>query len=284
MPSLSPALTLLVLAALAGEPQGRRAAPQERPEKPQEPAAAPEDAAKSYFELADYNANGWISFSEAHASMGLDRRGFALYDEDRDGRITQAEFRKRYETIVRSGGAFDAPIGKSGLRTSGTAAPTDLAQQADKNGDTLLDRTELRSFLEELHSRLDPDVVLSKFDRDGSRKLEPSEILALAAFLDPARRSHPPPRAATLEELFGKSLPREALEGSTLLAPRIVGPVPVFRRLDLVPDGRITAEELLELQRPIQLPVRLAAVLATLDTNGDGAIDEAEFTACMGGN
>ncbi len=284
MPSLSPALTLLVLAALAGEPQGRRAAPQERPEKPQEPAAAPEDAAKSYFELADYNANGWISFSEAHASMGLDRRGFAIYDEDRDGRITQAEFRKRYETIVRNGGAFDAPIGKSGLRTGGTAAPTDLAQQADKNGDTLLDRTELRSFLEELHSRLDPDVVLSKFDRDGSRKLEQSEVLALAAFLDPARRSHPPPRAATLEELFGKSLPREPLEGSTLLAPRIVGPVPVFRRLDLVPDGRITAEELLELQRPIQLPVRLAAVLATLDTNGDGAIDEAEFTACMGGN
>jgi hypothetical protein len=39
-----------------------------------------------------------------------------------------------------------------------------------------------------------------------------------------------------------------------------------------------------ELQRPIFLPIRTAAVLATLDTNGDGALDEAEFNACMSGN
>ena len=62
----------------------------------------------------------------------------------------------------------------------------------------------------------------------------------------------------------------------------IPGPVPSFRRLDLDNDGKITAEDLLALQRPMQLPVRYAAVLATLDTNGDGGIDATEFAASMG--
>src|SRR5258706_15431219 len=176
MPSLQPVLTLLLCAALLGTEQGRGAAPKERQAKKAEPTAAPDDAAKTYFDLADYDANGWISFSEARASMGLDRRGFALYDEDRDGRITEAEFRQRYETIVKNGGAFDAPIGKSGVRTGGPAAPIDLVLQADKDGDTTLDRTELRRFLEDLHSRPDPDGVLSKVDPARSPRLEKDEI------------------------------------------------------------------------------------------------------------
>ena len=293
MPSLVPATSLCLLALLLGPGQERGAHQKGRGErKPETPAAgerkpeapiASDDAAQAYFELADYNANGWISFSEASASMGLDRRGFALYDVDSDGRITSSEFRKRYDTIIRNGGAFEAPLGKGGSRTKGPASTIELALRSDEDGDKTLDRTELRSFLESIHSRLDADVVLSKFDRDGTRKLEQGEIAALAAFLDPNRRAHPPPRAASIEELFGKSLPREEREAATVVAPRILGPVSLFRRLDLEPDGRITLADLTELQRPIFLPIRTAAVLATLDTNGDGALDEAEFDACMSG-
>jgi hypothetical protein len=278
---LSSTLALLVVCALPGVPQGRGEAPQGRGEKKPEAPPAEEDVAKQYFTTADYDANGWITISEAKASLALDRRTFALFDEDGDGRIGLGEFRERYEKIVKSGGAFSAPVPKSGARSSVTKSPAELALRFDKDGDEALDRNELRSFLEELHSRLDPDVILSNFDRDGSRRLAKGELADLAAFLDPARRAHPQPRAASIEELFGKPIPREERKGATLLAPWILGPVPVFRRLDLDGDGRITAEDLLALQRPIQLPVRLAAVLATLDTNGDGGIDSAEFDASM---
>jgi len=294
MQPLVPATVFCLLALLFGAGQERGAHQKGRgerkPETPAPPERKPEapvasdDAAQTYFELADFNANGWISFSEASVSMGLDRRGFALFDVDSDGRITPSEFRQRYETIIRNGGAFEAPLGKGGTRTKGPASTIDLALQSDEDGDKTLDRTELRSFLEGIHSRLDTDVVLSMFDRDGTRKLEQGEIAALAAFLDPNRRAHPPPRAASIEELFGKHLPREEREAATDLAPRILGPVSPFRRLDLEPDGRITIAEMTELQRPIFLPIRTAAVLATLDTNGDGALDEAEFNACMSGN
>jgi Ca2+-binding EF-hand superfamily protein len=63
-----------------------------------------------------------------------------------------------------------------------------------------------------------------------------------------------------------------------------VGPVPVFHRLDLQGNGRITAADLLDLQHPIESSVRIQAVVAALDTNGDGAIDPAEFQACLTGN
>ena len=284
MPSLASAISLVLLALLSGPVQDRGAPKRERGEPKPEAPATGDDAAGTYFELADYNANGWISFSEAGASMALDRRGFALFDVDSDGRITQAEFRARYETIVKNGGAFEAPIGKGGTRSKGPTSMIELALRCDEDGDKALSRGELRGFLEGLRSRLDADVVLSMFDRDGTRKLEQGEMTALAAFLDPNRRSHPPPRAASIEELFGKHLPREEAEAATGVAPRILGPVSLFVRLDLERDGRITVADLAELQRPIFLPIRTAAVLATLDTNGDGALDEAEFGACMSGN
>src|SRR6187455_366345 len=180
MPSLAAATSLLLLALLVEPGQGRGAPPKDqRGERKPEAPASSDDAAGTYFELADYNANGWISISEAIASMALDRRGFALFDVDSDGRITQSEFRLRYETIVNNGGAFEPPVGKGGTRSKGPASTIDQALRCDEDGDKALDRAELRSFLEGSRSRLDSDVVLTMFDRDGTRKLEQSEIAAL---------------------------------------------------------------------------------------------------------
>jgi Ca2+-binding EF-hand superfamily protein len=282
---LLPAL-LLAFPAAAQKAGGKHAkpAPADRDAKPVDAPTSDEEVAKKYFEIADYDSNGWITISEARPALGLDRKGFAVYDADGDGRISLAEFTERYQTIIRNGGAFGAPIGKGGLRATGPADPTERALHFDLDGDGALNRTELRAFLEDLHSRLETDIVMQKFDRDVSRKLEKDELAELIAFLDPARRSQPPPRAASVEELFGKAFPREDRKGALQQAPRIPGPLPPFRRLDLDGDGRITAADLITLQRPIQVPVRLAAVLATIDTNGDGAIDAAEFAASMGGN
>ena len=281
MSSLAPSLLIALLLALPGAGQGRggsKPAP-----APPAPPAAEEDVAQQYFEIADYDSNNWITISEAKAAMQLDRASFALYDEDGDGRIGLPEFRARYEKLVKNGGALPAPASKGGVRTSSPSTPAEIALRFDADGDESLSRAELREFLGGLRTRLDPDVVLSKFDRDGSRRLDKAEIGTLAAFLDPARRKRPPERVASIAELFGKCIPREEREGATMIPPLIVGPVPVFRRLDLDADGRITAEELHGLQRPIQLPVRIAAVIATLDTNVDGVIDAAEFQASMAG-
>ena len=62
----------------------------------------------------------------------------------------------------------------------------------------------------------------------------------------------------------------------------IVGPVSPFRRLDLDNDGLITLEELERLRRPQTLTVRVAAVLAALDENEDGALSRDELIRAMG--
>lgn len=244
--------------------------------------AEDEDLAQKYFEIADYDANDFITFAEAAPALGLDRTGFAAFDTDRDGRISPAEFRARYLAITSRGGAFTPPIGKNGSRAPREKNESDLAERFDKDGDAKLNATELRTLLQESKSRLDPDVALAKFDRDGSHKLEKAEIEALATFLDPARRAAPVQKARSLAELFGQALPREERRGATQLAPRIPGPTSIFRRLDFDDDGKIALQDLTQLQRPIQLPVRLAAVVATLDTDLDGTISPAELRAALG--
>ena len=100
---------------------------------------------------------------------------------------------------------------------------------------------------------------------------------------DPAEPSIEPgvPAPTTVSELFGRAIARH-VEGETLpRPPLIVGPVPVFRRLDLDADGVISEGDLAELRRPLQVPVRIKAVIASVDSNGDGVIGHDELLLSM---
>jgi len=253
--------------------------PSAAPAKPAEPAIrSPEE----YFEICDYNGDGFISYNEAHASMGLARDSFEVYDTDRDGLISLAEFKARYSSILDNGGVLPPPIPKAKGKKPARRTPEELLAQYDKDDDKALDAKEIKAALDDYHvTDLDPEIALEKLDRDGSKKLELAELEDFANILspkvDPKRAKH----AKSIEELFGRKIAREVRPDSTPLPPRIAGPISPFRRLDLDGNGTISIEDLNELQRPLQLPVRINAVIATLDTDGDHVVSEQEFWSSM---
>lgn len=64
---------------------------------------------KTYFGIADYNGDEWISYREGKASLGLDRDRFARVDRDRDGRVDWPEFQELFTITIRSVGDFPSP-------------------------------------------------------------------------------------------------------------------------------------------------------------------------------
>jgi Ca2+-binding EF-hand superfamily protein len=238
--------------------------------------------ADRYFAICDYDANGWISYAEASASLGIDRNTWKAYDEDRDGRIIASEFKRRYEAILATGGAFLPPRAKADAKEAIPERADEALETYDKNGDGGLDQVELEVLLVQVGAvRMEAETSLEQFDRDLSRKLESAEIEDLLSLLKPSHTSSKGPRPRTIDELFGKIVPRKLQEGSTPQPMRVTPPVRSFRRLDIDANGVISLEDLAELQRPLVLPARTPAVLAALDTNGDGVLDESEFRASM---
>jgi hypothetical protein len=176
----------------------------------------------AYFTICDYDENGWISFREASAALGLSRPRFFAYDRDRDGRVLREEFLAVYLDTVRRLGAFQPPTPSEG--TLAESLPESVTPTAS------------------------------------------GEALRVAG---------------SVAELFGQSIVREDAELISPLPPRIPGPVPHFLRLDLDRDGRISANDLLALSRPVQVPVRINTVIATLDLDGDGGVDADELRRSM---
>jgi Ca2+-binding EF-hand superfamily protein len=275
------ALDLALFAVLIGI-QGRPAAKTERAQGKGDKPSTELTRVQKYFATCDYDASGYLTFSEANASLGIDRDGWKAYDEDNDGRISEKEFSRRYEAILATGGAFNPPTPKADARASIPERAEDALASYDKNRDKGLDMGEIDFLLVEIGAiRMEAETSIDQFDRDLTRKLEVPELEDLLALLRPDKAKSKGPRPRSLNELFGKLVPRTLQEGSTPQPVRITPPVLTFRRLDIDADGGISLEDLSELQRPLVLPVRAGAVLAALDANGDGTVDETEFRAAM---
>lgn len=269
-------------------PPERPAPTTPRPESPSGPRTAPstpEDPAERplvYFRTCDYDGNGWISFSEAKASMNLDRTAFGVYDTDNDGRITQDEYVGRYQTIVSRGGAFAPPVDKVVARKLPSRTSEDLLAAFDVNHDGALDQRDVQRALAEYGAQgVDGARVLATVDHDGSGLVEGPEMQALLDVLVPPALSVSRRKVASVEELFDRTEARKITPDSTPEPDRILGPVNTFRRLDFDASGGISISDLDSLQRPLQIPIRTGAVVATLDSDGDGAISPEELAQSM---
>jgi len=267
----------------------------------------------AHFEICDLDANGWVSYREAEVTLGIEKVEFRLYDENQDGKITPAEFRDRYQTILGLLGAVRPPVrpnpgvevveaeegvleeevepvGPAGAPEEAIPevfpSPKDLLEIYDRDRNGGLAESELEALFRDIGGALSADVVARQMDPDLSGELELSELGPLSMLVS---RRLPEPvtgtvsgEAPVLHEIYSITLPRKQPAGAPPAPPRILGPVTQFRRLDLWNDGYIDTEDLRQLLAPARVNVRPAAVIAALDQNGDGLLDHFEFLACMG--
>lgn len=258
-----------------------------RAEKDPLEAELADDQPATYFEACDYDQNGWISFREASEALSLDRTGYAIYDTDRDGRVTPEEFEVRFKEVREKTGGFRPPR----LKTAEKLVPTRNAEQLrnayDLSGDTALDLDELTRLLNDYErTQVPPDVVLEKLDRDSTGELEGQELVLFAQLLS---ATYTPEQAIldpetvpkSIDALFGQVTPRDQSFATLPQPPLIQGPVPTFRRLDLDNDGGITLDDLEALRAAAQFSVRTTAVFAALDVDQDGRLSEAELYGAM---
>ncbi len=305
VPALALALVFAGLAALASsQGRGRGDAPPSKPSGSDKPAAKSpgtgdkgrdsgrsgdtsksgaesDDLATTYFKTCDYDRDGWITYTEAHKSLNIDRKGFAVYDTDVDGRISLEEFTARYDAIKANGGAFVPPIARVDKHTTQKRTPAELLEAFDADHDGALDEVEIAKALVDYGAHdVDAARVVSSADRDGSGRIESGELEAVLAVLEPNSASDHK-KAASIEELFDQIEPRHVERGQSQQAARITGPVSTFRRLDYDQTGGISVADLEALQRPLQLPVRIRAVVAVLDTDHDGVLSPKELEAAL---
>ncbi|MFT4539929.1 MAG: Ca2+-binding EF-hand superfamily protein [Planctomycetota bacterium] len=247
---------------------------------------------EEWFSLADYNGTAWISFREARTALDLERERFAFYDSDRDGRLRADEFETYYADSMRLGGVFVPPKPPPGPVKPPERSPQQLRNAYDNDLDGNISLFELGRLLVDYgRIELDANDVLRLIDTDRDELVNLTEMPALSGILHPVV---PPDDAAalaleaeapkTILDLFGRVEARGTDIGGTPYPPRILGPVPIFRRLDLDNDGFISTVDLSELLRPIQLGFRPHAVLGTLDLNGDGRLSSDEFEHAMVGD
>ena len=312
--------TLLLLALLAQEPAAKKPsvfpAPGQTPAE-QDPATPPVvtvDRAQveaEYFATMDYNEDDWISFREAEEALNMTRTGFQQYDTDADGRITKEEFSARYNELLDRTGGFPKPKPQGPAPTLGAdptpavpaslesllnnlppvpepaVTPESFVNQYDTNVDGRLSGIELTEAGKSLgFVGLSGPAILTLIDTDQSGFAEPAELAAVLkqlGLMTAAGTAPEPPKAKSIEELFGHTEARVILPGSTPRPPVIAGPVRPFRRLDINDYGVIQIKDLTDLSVSAHPRVSPHAVVATLDLDGDGTLSPDEFAAAFDG-
>jgi Ca2+-binding EF-hand superfamily protein len=278
-------VTLNALTAQSRGGGGKPAIPakQAAPSTGRTGAPTPEDDVSGFFfHSADWDRDGWIRFSEAEKSMGLDLEEFGTYDTDNDGFIDVTEFSKRYRGIVAAGGLFEPPRAKPDAPRPTKRDGKALLAAYDADLDGMLVESELgRAMVDALVADPTALVMLTTLDKDRSSGVDGAELDDLSKVLFPERERPREERARTLAELFDHSEPVDTRSGSTMGPRRTTGPISVFTRLDYDRSGGVELGDLVELQRPLRTVVRPSAILATLDRDRNGSISPAEFAAAM---
>jgi len=249
-----------------------------------------------YFATADHDDDGSLTWREASASLLVDRAGYSQYDADGDGLISRDEFGARMRELLERTGVFQRPLPKDAevlpAGAEATPEPTGPTPQSivgtyDLDVDGRLSAEEMEGAAETLGlAKLDPILLMTQLDTDGSGFVEPAELepaLALLTDADGLTTLPEAPPAETIEDLFGGAEEREAYLGSTPRPPVITGPVRPFRRLDLDDDGAVTTADLETLLLSSHTPLRPSAILAGFDRDGDGRIDQDELEAAFDG-
>lgn len=293
-------LTLLALAPVLAGQDGESTTPQSDKDEAEVELTNIDVQEAEYFKTCDYDENGWISYREAESSLHMNRDGFAQYDADNNGQVSQQEFNDRYRELLVRVGTFRTPTPKGvALVPAGSVAVTlepastlPSTSQAfvglyDKDADGKLNVAELELASQALgFAGLSPSAVLGKLDIDKSGTVEPAElqtVLDALNVLDAASLIPLGTKASSIEELFGGNEPRPYFTGATPRPPRIGGPVVPFRRLDLDNSGFIDIADLEQLSLSAHTVVRPSAVLAGLDLNGDGRLSPEEMKAAFNG-
>lgn len=319
--ALIPALLLLCIAPPVSLPRQEQEQEQTPPDEPETPVPVLDPKVEAerlqleteYFATTDYNGDGWISYREGQSALLMTRASFAQYDIDGNGRVTQEEFKRRYRELLDLTGAFRRPTPQGvsipdqnpvGAEVADSDRPIDLASllaettgplftspeafvgEYDENVDGRLSAQELVKASEALGFDFGAsgEATLATLDKDGSGFAEPSELAgALAAFgiMSAAGTAPTLPKAKSIEELFGGGEVRKGYAGSTPRPPYFKGPVRPFRRLDINDSGAIEVVDLEKLSVSAHPRIRPAAVIATLDLDGDGELSQDEFAAAF---
>jgi Ca2+-binding EF-hand superfamily protein len=255
----------------------------------QDPPALSAEELRAYFATCDRDSNGWIAFREARDSLGLDREAYAAVDVDRDGRIVLEEFSASYVKLADKLGGLPRPKPARPQSVDLPRDPLQILTAYDSSGDSALSEEELAILLFDYgRSEIPAQLALEKLDEDGDAGLRGGELELLARLLATLYVAGPNARNVTeapssIAGLFGRPIPRPGGLDQAPQPPLIVGPVPLFRRLDLDDDGGIEDGDLRELLSPLQLSVSLPAIKATLDFDESGDIDEGELERALGG-